>query len=165
MYISLMSAAQESDTLRKFRAEFQEITSEEDIDKILNYKIGEVSQHEQEIIKAYQAAGTSMMAEYVFSPMSKLRFFNKGKTALEALIESSKDVEKVYLRLLIQLNVPKTLNYHKNIEEDIGYLQKHMAEAQIETSFKHLMIKNLMSITKKKELKEALLDIKIIDEN
>ena len=156
-----MPDAQESNTLRKFRAEFQEIASEEDIDKILNYNFDEVSQHEQEIIKAYQAAGTSMMAEYVFSPMSKLRFFNKGKIALEGLIDSSKDVEKVYLRLLIQLNVPKTLNYHKNIEEDISYLQQHMAEAQIEASFKSLMIKNLLSITKKKELKEAILDIKL----
>jgi len=156
-----MPDAQESNTLRKFRAEFQEIASEEDIDKILNYNFDEVSQREQEIIKAYQAAGTSMMAEYVFSPMSKLRFFNKGKIALEGLIDSSKDVEKVYLRLLIQLNVPKTLNYHKNIEEDISYLQQHMAEAQIEASFKSLMIKNLLSITKKKELKEAILDIKL----
>ena len=127
----------------------------------MNYNFDEVSQREQEIIKAYQAAGTSMMAEYVFSPMSKLRFFNKGKIALEGLIDSSKDVEKVYLRLLIQLNVPKTLNYHKNIEEDISYLQQHMAEAQIEASFKSLMIKNLLSITKKKELKEAILDIKL----
>ena len=156
-----MPDAQESNTLRKFRAEFQEIASEEDIDKILNYNFDEVSQREQEIIKAYQAAGTSMMAEYVFSPMSKLRFFNKGKIALEGLIDSSKDVEKVYLRLLIQLNVPKTLNYHKNIEEDISYLQQHMAEAQIEASFKSLMIKNLLSITKKKELREAILDIKL----
>jgi hypothetical protein len=161
MFINLMPDAQESNTLRKFRAEFQEIASEEDIDKILNYNFDEVSQREQEIIKAYQAAGTSMMAEYVFSPMSKLRFFNKGKIALEGLIDSIKDVEKVYLRLLIQLNVPKTLNYHKNIEEDISYLQQHMAEAQIEASFKSLMIKNLLSITKKKELKEAILDIKL----
>jgi len=156
-----MPVAQESNTLRNFRAEFQEISSEEDIDKILNYKIDEVSQHEQGVIKAYQAAGTSMMAEYVFSPMSKLKFFNKGKIALEGLIESSKDVEKVYLRLLIQLNVPKTLNYHKNIEGDISYLQEHMAEAQIEASFKSLMIKNLLSITKKEKLKEAILNIKL----
>ena len=161
MFISHLPILQESDALREFRAEFQEIASEEDIDKILNYKIDEVSQRERGIIKAYQAAGTSMMAEYVFSPMSKLRFFNKGKTALEGLIDSSKDVEKVYLRLLIQLNVPKTLNYHKNIEGDISYLQEHMAEAQIEASFKSLMINNLLSITKKEKLKEAILDIKL----
>ena len=102
-----------------------------------------------------------MMAKYVFSPMSKLRFFNKGKTELEGLIDSSKDVEKVYLRLLIQLNVPRTLNYYKNIEGDIGYLQEHMAAAQIEASFKSLMIENLLSITKKEKLKKALLDIEL----
>jgi len=159
--ISLVSTLQESNALREFRAEFQKIESEEDIDKILNYKLDEVSQQEQEVIRAYQAAGTSMMAKYVFSPMSKLRFFNKGKTELEGLIDSSKDVEKVYLRLLIQLNVPRTLNYYKNIEGDIGYLQEHMAAAQIEASFKSLMIENLLSITKKEKLKKALLDIEL----
>ena len=156
-----MSAVQESNSLRKFRAEFQEIESEEDIDKILNYNIDEVNEDEQEVIMAYQAAGTSMMAKYVFSPMSKLRYFNKGKTALEALIDRSKDVEKVYLRLLIQLNVPRTLNYHKNIEEDISFLQEHMAESQIEASFKSLMINNLLSITRKEQHKKALLAIKL----
>jgi len=77
------------------------------------------------------------------------------------LIEESKDVEKVYLRLLIQLNVPKILNYHKNIEGDIQYLHDHMAKAQIEDAFKYMMIENLISITKKEEFKKALLDIKV----
>jgi len=103
----------------------------------------------------------TMMANYVFSPKSKLNYFNQGKAELEELIEDSKDVEKVYLRLLIQLNVPKILNYYKNIKGDIQYLHDHMAKAQIEDDFKYMMIENLISITKKEELKKALLDIKV----
>jgi len=161
MFVSFMSNAQESDSLKTLRAEFQKVDSEEDIDKILAFNTDGFRQGEQQLVNTYQAAGTCMMANYVFSPKSKLNYFNQGKAQLEALIEDKKGVEKVYLRLLIQLNVPKILNYHKNIEDDIRYLQEHMAGAPIELSFKNIMIENLVSITKKEELKKALLDIKV----
>lgn len=161
MFASFMSIAQESESLKTLRAEFQKVDSEEDIDKILAFNVGSFGQGEQQLVNAYQAAGTCMMANYVFSPKSKLNYFNQGKAQLEDLIEQSKDVEKVYLRLLIQLNVPKILNYHKNIEGDIQYLHDHMAKAQIEDTFKYMMIENLISITKKEEFKKALLDIKV----
>lgn len=161
MFASFMSIAQESESLKTLRAEFQKVDSEEDIDKILAFNVGGFGQGEQQLVNAYQAAGTCMMANYVFSPKSKLNYFNQGKAQLEDLIEESKDVEKVYLRLLIQLNVPKILNYHKNIEGDIQYLHDHMAKAQIEDAFKYMMIENLISITKKEEFKKALLDIKV----
>jgi len=156
-----MSNAQESDSLKKLRAEFQKVDSEEDIDKILAFNVGGFGQSEQQLVNAYQAAGTCMMANYVFSPKAKLNYFNQGKAQLEVLIEENKDVEKVYLRLLIQLNVPKILNYHKDIEGDIQYLHDHMAKAQIEDAFKYIMIDNLISITKKEELKKALSGIKV----
>ncbi len=159
-----MSNSQVSDSLKTLRKEFQQVDSEEDIDKILAFNSIGIGQSELQIINAYQAAGTCMMANYVSSPMSKLQYFNQGKAELEELIENNKGVEKVYLRLLIQLNVPKILNYHKNIEGDIRYLQEHMVKADIEDAFKYIMIKNLVSITKKEELKEALLSIQVLDE-
>lgn len=94
MLVSSMSIAQESNSLKKLRVAFQEIKSEEDIEEILAFNIEEVHESEQEVMRAYQAAGTCMMANYVFSPKSKLKYFNEGKGELEELILFKKDVEK-----------------------------------------------------------------------
>lgn len=161
MALSFISNAQESDLVNVLRSDFQKINSEDDIERILGYKVKGLDENELEIINAYQAAGTCMMANYVFSPKSKLKYFKEGKGELEELILFNKDVEKVYLRLLIQLNTPKFLNYHKDIESDIDYLQEYMAKAPLELSFKKTMIENLINVTNKKDLKEALSDIEV----
>lgn len=163
MFVTLMCHSQQKETLLIIRSEFQEISNEEDIEKLLTYDCESVDGHERQMIEAYRAAGTCMMANYVFSPMSKLRYFNKGKKRLEELIEEGKDVENVYLRLLLQLNVPRILSYHQDIEEDIAYLNLYMAKAPIDISYKRTMIKNLISVTKKNELKDALLQIQLVD--
>ena len=117
------------------------------------------------MIKAYQAAGICMMANYVNSPVSKLKYFNKGKNNLEELIEEGKEVENVYLRLLLQLNVPGMLSYNKNIEEDVAFLDSTLAKSSIDVFYKKLMIENLVSVAKKETLKEALLQIEVVEED
>jgi len=156
-----MSHAQESDLVNLLRSDFQKIDSEDDIERILAVKVKGLDEKELKIINAYQAAGTCMMANYVFSPKSKLKYFKEGKGELEELILFNKDVEKVYLRLLIQLNIPKFLNYHKDIDSDIDFLQEYMAKAPLELSFKKTMIENLVSVANNKDVKEALLDIEV----
>jgi hypothetical protein len=102
-----------------------------------------------------------MMAEYVFSPIKKLKYFNQGKTSLEQLIAEEKSVENVYLRLLIQLNIPRLLNYYKNIDEDIAFLEAELPAAKIDVDYKYTMIRNLVTLADKNELKEVLLGIKV----
>ncbi len=159
-----MSQAQESDLLIKMRSEFQEINSEADIKKILDFNLENIDINEQQLIEAYQATATCMLAEYDLSPMSKLKYFNEGKKKLEELITIKKGVENVYLRLLLQLNVPRILSYYKNIEEDVAYLESSLATAPIDVSYKYAMIKNLISVAKKNELKEVLLQINVVEE-
>ncbi|MGI9532797.1 hypothetical protein [Lutimonas sp.] len=159
--VTFLSNTQNSDLVNEIRSDFQQIESEEDIEKILAYKVKGLDDEEDELINAYKAAGTCMMANYVFSPKSKLKYFKQGKGELEELILTNKDVEKVYLRLLIQLNIPKFLNYHGDIEADIYYLQEHMAESSIETSFKSRMIENLLSVAKKQDYKEGLSEVEV----
>ncbi len=166
MFVTLIpQAAQENKALEMIRSEFQEINSEEDIEKILTFQNEGASKNELLMIKAYQAAATCMMANYVFSPMSKLKYFNEGKKNLEELILSKKDVENVYLRLLLQLNVPTILNYDENIEEDVAYLDATLAKSPIDLTYKNAMIKNLVSVAKKKELKDVLLLIDVVEQS
>lgn len=160
-----MSRAQENKYLETVRIEFQGIKSEADIEKLLAFKNNNVKASELQLIRAYQAAGTCMRANYVFSPISKLKYFNEGKKKLEELISRDKEVENVYLRLLLQLNVPHMLNYHKNIDEDVAFLDASLAEAPIDLSYKRIMIENLVSVAKKKELKEVLLQIDVVEDH
>ncbi len=151
---------QESLLLDELRQNFQEISSEDDIEQIIGKSI-DPEDPEAPTAKAYQAASTCMMAEYVFSPIKKLKYFNQGKTSLEQLIAEEKSVENVYLRLLIQLNIPRLLNYYKNIDGDIAYLEAELPAAKIDVDYKYTMIRNLVTLADKNELKEVLLGIKV----
>lgn len=160
LFVTLTGYSQKSSDLELIRTAFQNIKSEDDINKILTYQ-AENNGKDNYIIKAYKGASQCMMAEYVFSPISKLKNFNEGKKILEASILEGKNVENVYLRLLIQLNVPGILNYHDNIDADIDFLEDHMAESTIDLPYKDIMVKNLVSVTKKEKHKDALLQIKL----
>ena len=159
MFVTLGATAQNKD-LVIIRAAFQGIQSEEDIEKILSFEVQENESEELNIIMAYKAAGECMMAEYVFSPISKLKYFNRGKKNLEAAIAKGKHVENIYLRLLIQLNVPKMLNYNDEVTGDIEFLEDRLPSSSIDPDYKRLMMENLLQVTKKKEQREALLQIK-----
>lgn len=154
------TVAQETVSIHELRKVFQQIQSEEDIEKIIELPIDSNDPNGLDA-RAYQAASTCMMAEYVFSPIKKLKYFNHGKTFLENLIEEQKSAENVYLRLLIQLNIPRILNYHKNIEEDIAFLEAELPKAKIDIDYKHTMIRNLVTLADKDEVKEVLLGIKL----
>lgn len=160
LFVTLELMSQREIDLEITRSAFQEINAEADIDKIRSFQFSFGNEDEGETIKAYQAAATCMMANYVIKPFSKLKYFNEGKQELEILIEEEKTVENIYLRLLIQLNVPRILNYHKDIETDINFLERNMVNAPISNSYKMIMINNLLSIARKKDLIEALLQIK-----
>ena len=161
-FLSIFTTNSNQDTqlLKELRLKFQKIESEDDIQRILDWSL-DPDDPNVLTAKSYQAAGKCMMAEYVFSPVKKLKYFNQGKTSLEELIAEEKSVEKVYLRLLIQMEVPRLLNYYKNIDEDIAFLQAELPDAKIDVDYKYTMIRNLVTLADKDEVKEVLLGIKM----
>ena len=154
-----MMRAQDFKSLELVRKEFQKLKNEDDLEKFLSLKFVDTSVYEQRVINAYMAAGTCMMADYAFSPKTKLKYFKKGKNTLEKMIAEQKVVENVYLRLLIQLNIPKILNYNKNIDEDVEFLEDNMSDADIDSAYKQIMVANLMEVAKHTDLKDAIQQI------
>ena len=150
--------SQEISNLDQVRNEFQSIRDGDDIEQFLKVTVDQ-DDPDATTIKAYQAAATCMMAEYVFSPLKKLKYFNQGKGDLERLIEQEKTVESVYCRLLVQLNVPKILNYYKEIEGDIDFLKSELPAAKIDLDYKNTIIKNLVTLASEDEIKNSLLGI------
>lgn len=71
------------------------------------------------LLEGYKGAALMMEANHVFSPITKLSRFKKGKQLIENAIKlDSSNVELRYIRLTIQTNVPGFLGYSKAIEAD-----------------------------------------------
>lgn len=158
LFSILNAQAQETYSLEEVRRDFQLIRNEEDIERLLARRV-DSDGPDALAIEAYKAAGTCMMAEYVTSPFKKLKYFNKGKQSLEGMIKKGKSSENVYCRLLIQLKIPRFLNYHDDIEEDIEFLEADLPQAKIDPEYKQTMIRNLVTLADEEELKQSLLGI------
>ena len=77
------------------------------------------STNESPAINAYKGALLMKRASLIKVPKEKLNAFKKGKLLLESEIEKDpQNAEYRFLRLSIQENAPKVLNYHDNISED-----------------------------------------------
>lgn len=85
----------------------------------------------------YSGCATMMMAKHVFSPLSKMSYFKKGKLMLEDAIKADeKSFELRFLRFTAQTNMPSFLGYHDNIEKDKKFILNSFSEinnASLET--------------------------------
>lgn len=76
-------------------------------------------------VQAYVISLEMKQAEYKLFPWQKLKIFNKGKQKLEQLIiENEKNADLRYIRLVIQEQLPKLLNYSSEIENDKLFLSE-----------------------------------------
>lgn len=83
------------------------------------------------IEKGYYGAYLVIWANHTWNPIDKLNTFKKGKIELEnAIKQDSKNVELRFLRLSIQANVPKILNYDQNIKSDLIFIKEHKDKIQ-----------------------------------
>ena len=149
--------AQAQEDLSYVRNEFHKNT-EQSLENIINLKLTEGAEYDQ--ILAYVGASNAKMASYVSSPISKLKYFNKGKTKLKESLAKKKSVESVYLRLLIQLNAPSFLNYNDFIEEDLSFFENNIKTDPLPVKFKKEMIDNLKASNTKSSLNARLDNIK-----
>ena len=83
------------------------------------------------IEKGYYGAYLVISANHTWNPIDKLNTFKKGKIEIEnAIKQDSKNVELRFLRLSIQANVPKILNYDQNIKSDLIFIKEHKDKIQ-----------------------------------
>ena len=72
--------------------------------------------------KAYNAAGTMIGAKFEANPFRKIKNFSNGKNALEEVIRANpENPEFRFIRLAVQLNIPKMLSYKDNVKEDTTF--------------------------------------------
>jgi hypothetical protein len=149
---------QAQENLSYVRNEFHKNT-QESLENIISLKMTGDSDYNQ--ILAYVGASNAKMASYVSSPLSKLKYFNKGKANLNESLANKKSVESAYLRLLIQLNAPSFLNYNDFIEEDLSFFEDNINSDPLPNSFKQKMIDNLKAGNTKSNFNARLNNIKL----
>ena len=159
--LCLSSSAIAQHDLGYFRDTFHSNNSKESLEKLIKTESEEFDPNNQNTIKAYKAVCESMLANYLSSPYSKLKAFNSGKGQLEDAIKNNPVVEVRYLRLLLQLNVPKLLNYHANIDEDLEVVGQELKNQELSIEERSLFKKTLLSSTTEEKYLSMINNINI----
>lgn len=119
---------------------FHQVETEEDLEQLLSLQ----EKVNNNISNAYFGSAIAMKAQYAFSPIKKLDYFKDGTKLIEASIDNSKEIENIYLRLIIQLNTPHFLGYYKNINEDITFISNNVDSSPLTKKWKVTFLENLM---------------------
>jgi hypothetical protein len=95
------------------------------------------------IMVGFRALSELILCKHVFSPVSKLSHFKKGKRLLElAISREPKNAELIFFRFTTQSNVPSLLNYSDNLNPDrlllISYLENSSSKAADPDLFKRI---------------------------
>lgn len=130
--------------LEYFRTQFHTGSSEENLQNLIKLGPTEEDPTNINIISAYKAVCETMMASHAFLPTSKLNYFHTGAKQLEGIIKETPVLEVRYLRLLVQLNVPKMLNYNDDIDSDLKFVVDNIGSSKLSEQDKEL-IKNTLS--------------------
>ena len=131
------------ENLEFFRSKFQVAEGESDFQLMLDTKVLDTIPGNENIIKGYKAVCTSALAQYIFNPYTKYQLFNEGKAQLEESIATEKGVEIVFLRVVIQLSIPKFLGYADDIENDLAYLKQEFPKPNVPIETKKFIIKTI----------------------
>ena len=132
-----------------FRSNFLGIKDYETTETFLATKITEGNYSNAVTINSYKAVCKMMMAQYVYNPFTKYSWFNQGKALLEKTIRLDKNVENVYLRLIVQLNIPSFLGYTTEIKSDTEFILLNIEKANIPEEIKKYILKNLINTGEK----------------
>ena len=118
--------------------------------------------------QAYFAAMLFMKSKYVKFPITKYKYFKKGKLKLDKLIQTNpKNIEIRYIRYLFQNEIPKFLGYHNNIEEDYLIIINGIETSNYSNDFKckvlnYMLLVENITIEKSKRINYLLKNIKCL---
>ncbi len=97
------------------------------------------------LLLGYKASAVMMMASHVLNPISKFKYFNKGKFMLEeAIATEPENLELRFLRFLAQTNIPFFLGYNDHIETDKKFILKYISGVK-EIYLKEYIVSSLES--------------------
>lgn len=146
---------------QNIRSRFENASSEEDFKWIIQAEIKTSNPEEQNIVNSYKAVSQSAMAQYVFSPYTKFKYFFTGRDQLESCISVQKNLENIFLRLVVQLSIPQFLGYSENIKEDLFYVKQNITQADVPLETKRFIVNTIINTENSNYDLQSLLDINL----
>lgn len=108
------------------KEEYYAVMSAEDLAKISEQIVKIQSNQALRNKQAYMGAAQMKKAGLTGQPSEKLNLFKIGRQQLEqAIKKDSLNPELRFIRLMIQENSPKIVNYHNNLNQDAAYLRRN----------------------------------------
>ena len=135
--------------MQDIRNRFERAENEEDFVWIIETPLKETKQYDRNIIEAYRAVSIAARAQYPFNPYTKWQYFTQGRDKLEECLKRQRDVESVFLRLVVQLSVPSFVGYTDNIEEDLDYVYANIVSSNIPVTIKKFIVQTIIETENK----------------
>jgi hypothetical protein len=154
IYLLILFGVSEVSILEQIREVFPQVNSVEEADLWLK----KLDTEEGIMVDAYKASLLFVKSRYVKFPLTKLKYFKRGKKQLDGLIKENPDnIEMRYIRFLFQKQMPRFLGYHTSIEEDFKVIVSTIENSKINKDFKKHMLLNILESEKlsNEELKEV----------
>ena len=106
-------------SLTEVRQLFQRASTDESACRALIKLLQPYTEKENPVLSGYKGTATMMMANYVFSPFTKISYFKRGKSILEkAIMADQNNAELRFLRYSVQTNIPFFLGYKGQVNSD-----------------------------------------------
>lgn len=112
----------------------------------------EIDQNTQ---KAYLGASEVILSDFKKGISKKIKSFKSGRNLIEDAIKTDQDnIELRLIRLIIQNQVPKILNYHSEIDSDKSFIIEHFSKAPPEVKSYVKDVSKTLEIFSKEELEQ-----------
>lgn len=132
LLLPLVSSAQNT-LLNDARKAVVSIFQDEQASREMSARFEGVNVKGQPLLMGYKGAVVMAEGRHSANPFVKLSTFNEGRALLDsAIVHDPSSVELRFLRLSIQVNVPKLLGYSGQIAEDRRFIDRNLASVKSE---------------------------------
>ncbi len=109
--------------LMQLRETYPQANNSAEITNALHDELAVVTKEDQAVLVAYKGAITTLMAKFSKGIKNKMEFFKSGSELLEfAVTNDPENIEIRCLRLGVQENSPKIVDYKGKIQEDKQFI-------------------------------------------
>lgn len=110
-------------SISEIRKLFVTVNSSASNAKVFASKLDEVNKDDDKVLVAYKGVSLAMLSKLEKKVSDKSKKFKEASCLIEyAVANEPNSIEIRMIRLSIQENVPKIVNYRKNIKEDKAFL-------------------------------------------
>lgn len=129
--------------INQLRKDYNSINSDEKLEQFIKkYKT-----YSCDKVIPYLASATMMRAQYAFSPIRKLNYFNDGKYRLEDYLKKNPtSIDARYVRIMIQGTIPAFLNYNSDLKKDIKFVKDNIDRSDLTFEIKNTMLTNINNL-------------------